>query len=405
MKKKIAILGSTGSIGTQSLEVIKANSANFEVVVLTAYKNVDLLLEQALIFKPKYVVIGDSSQYTYLKSQLIGQNTTVWQGKKALEEVVQIPEIDTVLTALVGYSGFLPTLAAIKAQKNIALANKETLVVGGEIIMALAKEKQVNIYPVDSEHSAIFQCLQGEKHKSIERLILTASGGPFRKTSLEDLQHVTLKQALKHPNWNMGAKITIDSASMMNKGLELIEAHWLFDIPPEKIDIIIHRQSIIHSMVQFQDSSIIAQMGYPDMKLPIIYALSYPERLKTDFKRFNFADYPSLNFELPDKKRFHNLTLAFEALKQGGNMPCILNAANEMSVELFLKAKIGFLEIAKINEICMQKIDFIDSPTYCDLIQTHEASQRFAKELGITKLLKVGKFICFFDKLIWKCFF
>ncbi len=384
MKKKIAILGSTGSIGIQSLEVVRGNLNHFKVVVLTAYKNANLLLEQALIFKPKYIVIGDSSKYIDLKSQLIGKNIVVWQGKKALEEVVQVPEIDIVVTALVGYSGFLPTLAAIKAKKNIALANKETLVVGGEIVMALAKEKKVNIYPVDSEHSAIFQCLQGEKHKNIEKLILTASGGPFRNTSLKDLKHVTLKQALKHPNWNMGAKITIDSASMMNKGLEVIEAHWLFDIPPEKIDIVIHHQSIIHSMVQFQDSSIIAQMGYPDMKLPIVYALSYPERLKTSFKRFNFIDYPNLNFEPPDKKRFHNLTLAFQALKQGGNMPCILNAANEISVDLFLKAKIGFLEIAKINEMCMQKIDFIDKPNYHDLIHTHEVSQRFVKEIRLS---------------------
>ena len=339
---KIALLGSTGSIGQQTLEVVESLPNTFEIIALTAHRNVQLLIQQALKFRPRYVLIADKNSYQVLKNALAKYPIEVWAGEEALEEIVQISEVDLVVMALVGYAGFLPTLAAIRAGKTIALANKEALVVGGEIVMNLAKQKNVPIYPIDSEHSAIFQCLQNQAPDRIEKLILTASGGPFRKRALDTLQNITPAEALKHPNWDMGAKITIDSATMMNKGFELIEARWLFDIQADKIDIVIHPQSVIHSMVQFCDGSILAQLGYPDMKLPITYALTYPTRLKTPFKRFNFLDYPNLSFEIPEERRFPNLTLAFEALKQGGNMPCILNAANEISVEYFLAGENWF---------------------------------------------------------------
>lgn len=352
-KKKIALLGSTGSIGKQTLEVVDACPDKFEVSVLTANNNADLLLDQALKYKPNAVVITNETSYEKVKDVLWNEGIKTYCGEKALEEIVEMDEIDIVLTALVGFSGLKPTIRAIKAGKNIALANKETLVVAGEIITPLAHEKKVNIYPVDSEHSAIFQCITGEFHNPIEKIYLTASGGPFRGKNRDELAHITRAQALKHPNWEMGAKITIDSATMMNKGLEVIEAKWLFDLKAEQIDVIVHPQSIVHSIVQFQDGSMKAQMGLPDMKLPIQYALTYPERIKTDYKRFNFANYAALNFELPDKLTFRNLELAYQAMDSAGNMPCILNAANEIAVAAFLQDKIGFLEIAELNEKAM----------------------------------------------------
>jgi len=369
-KKHIAILGSTGSIGTQALEVIEANPHLFEVQVLTAQHNVDLLISQALKFKPKTVVIGKESAYTILKDALSSTNIVVLAGAKALEEVVQFAEIDIVLTALVGYAGLLPTVKAIEAGKDIALANKETLVVAGAFIMPLAEKYQVKILPVDSEHSAIFQCLVGENYDTIEKIILTASGGPFRGYTIEQLQKVTKAQALKHPNWSMGAKITIDSASLMNKGLEVIEAKWLFGLEADQIEVIVHPQSIVHSLVQFTDGSMKAQMGLPDMKLPIQYALAYPNRILSDFPRFNFANYASLHFEQPDRHTFGNLNLAYEALRKGGNMACMLNAANEIAVELFLQDKISFLQIAELNEFCMMNGTFIENPTLEDYVKS-----------------------------------
>jgi 1-deoxy-D-xylulose-5-phosphate reductoisomerase len=371
-RKQIAILGSTGSIGTQALDVIEANPLLFEVQVLTAQNNVELLASQALKFKPKAVVIGKESAYEGLKQVLAGTGIQVLAGAKALEEVVQYPEIDIVLTALVGYAGLLPTVKAIESGKHIALANKETLVVAGALIMPLAEKHGVQILPVDSEHSAIFQCLVGENYQEIEKIILTASGGPFRGYSNDRLQKVTKEQALKHPNWSMGAKITIDSASLMNKGLEVIEAKWLFGLEADQIEVIVHPQSIIHSLVQFTDGSMKAQMGLPDMKLPIQYALAYPNRISSDFPRFNFANYPSLHFEQADMSTFRNLNLAYEALKKGGNLACMLNAANEIAVELFLQNKISFLQIAELNEFCMQKGTFIANPTLEDYVRTDE---------------------------------
>jgi 1-deoxy-D-xylulose-5-phosphate reductoisomerase len=363
MKKKIAILGSTGSIGTQALDVIAANSDLFEVEVLTAQSNADLLIEQAVKFKPNVVVIGQETLYDKVNAALDPLDIKVYCGQKSLASVVENENVHTVLTALVGYSGLIPTINAIKAGKHIALANKETLVVAGEIVTKLAIENKVDILPVDSEHSAIFQCLVGEYINPIEKIILTASGGPFRGKDRTFLENVKKEQALKHPNWDMGAKITIDSASMMNKGLEVIEAKWLFNLKVEQIDVIVHPQSIVHSLVQFEDGSIKAQLGLPDMKLPIQYALGFPKRLKSDFPRFDFINYPNLTFEKPDLETFRNLGLAFEALKKGGNMPCILNAANEVAVDAFLKDKIGFLEMSDIIEFCMQRINFIEKST------------------------------------------
>ncbi|MCP9767873.1 1-deoxy-D-xylulose-5-phosphate reductoisomerase [Lacihabitans sp. LS3-19] len=380
MKKKIAILGSTGSIGTQALEVIKANSDIFEVEVLTAQKNADLLIQQAAEFKPNVVVIGDENLYDKVNSALDPLDIKVYCGQKALNSVVENENIHTVLTALVGYSGLIPTINAIKAGKHIALANKETLVVAGELITKLAIENKIDILPVDSEHSAIFQCLVGEYINPIEKIILTASGGPFRGKNIDYLKYVTKKEALKHPNWEMGAKITIDSASLMNKGLEVIEAKWLFDLKPEQIDVIVHPQSIVHSLVQFEDGSIKAQLGLPDMKLPIQYALGFPHRLKSDFPRFDFLNFPNLTFEKPDVDTFRNLQLAFEALVKAGNMPCILNAANEIAVDAFLKDKIGFLEMSELVEYCMAKVSFIKVPTLDDYVETDKITRQIALE-------------------------
>jgi 1-deoxy-D-xylulose-5-phosphate reductoisomerase len=370
MKKRIAILGSTGSIGTQTLEVIAQNPEHFEVEVLTANNNIGLLIEQAKKHQPNVVVISNSCHYDELAEALKNEPIKIYAGREALQQVVEMDTIDLVVTAMVGYSGLIPTCNAIKAGKHIALANKETMVVAGEIINQLAIEHKVNIYPVDSEHSAIFQCLVGEFNNEIEKIYLTASGGPFRGFSMEQLANVTKADALKHPNWDMGAKITIDSASMMNKGFEVIEAKWLFGLKPEQIDVVVHPQSIIHSIVQFCDGSMKAQMGLPDMKLPIQYALNFPERLTSTFKRFSFLDYPKLTFEQPNTKNFRNLALAFEALNQGGNMPCILNAANEVVVQAFLNDKISFLQMPEIIEQTMGKATFLKSPNLEDYVQT-----------------------------------
>lgn len=380
-KKRIAILGSTGSIGTQALDVIREQKAHFEVEVLTANNNLELLIQQAIEFKPNVVVIANKEKADALKSALANEPIKIYSGMEAISQVVEMESVDIVLTAMVGYAGLIPTIHAIKAKKPIALANKETLVVAGALITQLAKENAVNIYPVDSEHSAIFQCLAGEWHNPIEKIYLTASGGPFRRKKAEELAHVTKQQALKHPNWDMGAKITIDSASLMNKGLEVIEAKWLFNLSVEQIDVIVHPQSIIHSIVQFQDGSMKAQMGLPDMKLPIQYALAYPQRLQASFPRFDFMNYSSLTFEKPDLQTFRNLGLAFEALKQGGNMPCILNASNEIVVEAFLHDKIGFLQMSDVIEKTMQKAAFINNPTLDDYIKSDEEARRIAKEL------------------------
>lgn len=380
-KKKIAILGSTGSIGTQALEVIEEHSDKFEVEVLTANSNADLLVKQALKFKPNTVVIVDESKYDEVAEKLWEHDIKTFTGPDALAQVAAMQETDIVLTALVGYAGLLPTIKAIEAKKTIALANKETLVVAGELITKLAAQNGVHIYPVDSEHSAIFQCLTGELQNKIEKIYLTASGGPFRGKKKEELQNITKEQALKHPNWDMGAKITIDSATLMNKGLEVIEAKWLFNLKPEQIDVIVHPQSIIHSLVQFEDGSMKAQMGLPDMKHPIQYALSYPYRYPSQSQRFNFMDYPELTFEQPDKETFLNLTLAYEALEKGGNMACILNAANEVAVAAFLNDQVGFLEIAAINKKCMETIPFIKTPTYEDYVRTNSETRAFANTL------------------------
>jgi 1-deoxy-D-xylulose-5-phosphate reductoisomerase len=379
-KKGIAILGSTGSIGTQALQVIKTHPDNFQVEVLTAQNNAQLLIQQAIEFKPNAVVIGNESLYDQVDEALGMHDIKVYTGENALAQVVQMEDIHIVLTALVGYAGLLPTIKAIESGKHIALANKETLVVAGELVTALAREKGVNIYPVDSEHSAIFQCLVGEFHNPIEKLILTASGGPFRGKDKKFLESVTKAQALKHPNWDMGAKITIDSASLMNKGLEVIEAKWLFNVDQSKIDVVVHPQSIIHSMVQFEDSSIKAQMGLPDMRVPIMYALSYPDRLEADFPRFNFMDYPELTFEQPDTDTFRNLALAFKALEKAGNMPCILNAANEVVVSAFLEEKISFLGMSEVIANCLDKMSFIKKPSLQDYIETDKETRIKALE-------------------------
>ncbi|WP_439881549.1 1-deoxy-D-xylulose-5-phosphate reductoisomerase [Pontibacter sp. MBLB2868] len=379
--KRIAILGSTGSIGTQALEVIKANPDSFELEVITANNNADLLITQALEFNPNTVVIANENLYDTVKDALQHTDVKVYAGANALCSVVEMGTVDMVLTAMVGYAGLQPTIRAIKAGKQIALANKETLVVAGKLITDLAREYGVNIYPVDSEHSAIFQCLAGEFHNPIEKIILTASGGPFRGRTAAELAHVTKGQALKHPNWDMGAKITIDSASLMNKGLEVIEAKWLFGLRNEQIEVVVHPQSIIHSLVQFEDGSIKAQLGLPDMKLPIQYAMGYPERLKSDYPRFNFMDYPQLTFEQPDMKTFRNLALAFEAMGKGGNLPCTLNAANEVAVSAFLEDKVGFLEMSDIIESCMAKVAYIANPSYEDYVSTDKEARQRASEL------------------------
>ena len=380
-KKKIAILGATGSIGTQALEVIAAHSDKFQAEVLTAQNNAALLIQQSLQFQPNAVVIGNEKLYEQVFEALDPHGIKVYAGQKALDSVVQMDTIDLVLTALVGYAGLAPTIKAIESGKNIALANKETLVVAGELITRLAQEKGINIYPVDSEHSAIFQCLVGEFHNPIEKIILTASGGPFRGNDRQFLTSVTKEQALKHPNWDMGAKITIDSASLMNKGLEVIEAKWLFGLGIDQIEVIVHPQSIIHSIVQFEDGSMKAQMGLPDMRLPIQFALSYPDRYTSGFPRFDFMDYPSLTFEKPDTDVFRNLVLAFEAANQGGNMPCILNAANEIAVDGFLKEKVGFLAMSDVVEQCMQKVSFVKNPTYEDYVHSDKETRIKALEL------------------------
>jgi 1-deoxy-D-xylulose-5-phosphate reductoisomerase len=380
-KINIALLGSTGSIGTQTLEVVETYPDLFELTVLTANSNADLLIQQALKFEPNSVVIVDERQFEKVKDALWDAGIKVYTGEHALTEVVQMQEIDIVLTALVGFAGLKPTIAAIKAKKNIALANKETLVVAGEIITALAAENKVNIYPVDSEHSAIFQCLVGEFHNPIEKIYVTASGGPFRGKKRDELGEITKAQALKHPNWEMGAKITIDSATLMNKGLEVIEAKWLFNLKDEQIDVIVHPQSIIHSLVQFRDGSMKAQMGLPDMKLPIQYALTFPNRLPTNFERFNFMDYPNLTFEQPDMETFTNLKLAYYAMAKGGNLAAVLNAANEVTVASFLRDEIKFLDIGSINEQVVNAFDFIPSPNLEDLFQTDEIARTRANEL------------------------
>ena len=380
-RKHIAILGSTGSIGTQAIDVIKANPDSFVLEVLTAQNSADLLIQQAIEMKPNHVVIGNEDLYQKVSDALWDHDIKVYAGADALSQVVEMPTVEIVLTALVGYAGLKPTLAAIEAGKTIALANKETLVVAGDIVTDLARRKGVNILPVDSEHSAIFQCLVGEFHNPIEEIYLTASGGPFRGRKREELLQVTKEQALKHPNWEMGAKITIDSASMMNKGLEVIEAKWLFNLKPEQIKVIVHPQSIVHSIVQFEDGSMKAQMGLPDMKLPIQFALAYPNRLKSDFPRFNFMDYPELTFEQPDLKTFKNLAFAFDAMDRGGNAACILNAANEVAVDAFLKDKVKFLGMSDIIESCMQKVTFVAQPSYDDYVATDEATRILAQEL------------------------
>lgn len=379
--KRIAILGSTGSIGTQALDVIRKHPNEFELEVITAKKNANLLIQQAKEFRPNAVVIVDEKFYYKVYKALDPLNIKIYVGEEAISQIVEMDTIDLVLIALVGYAGLKPTIRAIENKKQIAIANKEPLVIAGELITKLAKEKGVVLLPVDSEHSAVFQCLVGEAFNPIEKIYLTASGGPFRGKDAVFLSTVTKAEALKHPNWNMGEKITIDSATLMNKGLEVIEAKWLFDLKPEQIEVIIHPQSIIHSIVQFTDGSMKAQMGLPDMKLPIQYAFSYPLRFSTDLPRFNFLDYPELTFELPNTKNFRNLALAYEALNSGGNMPCILNAANEIAVRAFLEGKIKFLEISKIIEKCMHKATFIKSPAYDDYVESNTETRNIAKKL------------------------
>lgn len=380
MKKRIAILGSTGSIGTQTLEVIRENPGFFQVEVLTAHTNFDLLIKQAREFHPNAVVIGREELFHQVSKELDALNIKVFAGQKSVSQIVSMDQIDLVMVALVGFAGLEPTLRAIQNKKPVALANKETLVVGGEMIRKEAKQNGVDILPVDSEHSAIFQCLTGEG-KTVEKIYLTASGGPFRHKTLKELEQVTKEEALKHPNWDMGHKITIDSATMMNKGLEVIEAHWLFDLMPHQIDIVVHPQSVIHSMVQFEDGSIKAQMGPPDMKVPIQFALSFPYRLKNTFKRLDFDEYPTLTFEKPDRNRFRNIQLAYDALENGGNQPCVLNAANEIAVRAFLQKKIGFFEISDIIEQCFVKVDFIKCPNFAGYLETDKETRKLAERL------------------------
>lgn len=379
--KQLAILGSTGSIGTQALEVVRDNKDLFEIYALTAGSNVDLLIEQATEFNPEAVVIGDESKYGILKEALADLPIKVYAGENAIAQITEAEPIDMVLTAMVGYAGLLPTIHAIRAKKPIALANKETLVVAGELINRLAQENKVPVLPVDSEHSAIFQCLAGEWENNVEKIILTASGGPFRTKNRTELASVTKREALKHPNWDMGAKITIDSATMMNKGFEVIEAKWLFGLRPDQIEVLVHPQSIIHSMVLFEDSSIKAQMGLPDMKLPIQYAFSYPKRIKSNFPRLDFMQYPALTFEQPDTSKFPQLRFAYEAMNLCGNMPCILNAANEIVVSAFLHDQINFLQMAIIIEKTMQKVSHIGKPVYEDYVETDKEARNITLDL------------------------
>ncbi|HLG02222.1 MAG TPA: 1-deoxy-D-xylulose-5-phosphate reductoisomerase [Bacteroidia bacterium] len=376
--KKLAILGSTGSIGKQALEVVEAHSENFQVEVLAAGNNAELLITQALKFRPNVVVINDTAKLQLVKDALLDEGIKVYGGEDALADVVQMESIDLVLAAIVGYAGLRSTLAAVKAGKQIALANKETLVVAGDLVTAAAREKGVNLYPVDSEHSAIFQCLAGEFHNPVEKIYLTASGGPFRGKTRDQLRTVTKAEALKHPNWDMGAKITIDSATLMNKGLEVIEARWLFGLKPEQIDVIVHPQSIIHSLVQFRDGSIKAQMGLPDMKLPIRYALGYPQRLPADSPRFDFMKCSSFTFEQPDRETFRCLDIAYVALKKGGNAACVINAANEVAVKAFLGEKIGFLQIAEVIEKTLERATFVQQPFYSDYVASDAEARQLA---------------------------
>jgi 1-deoxy-D-xylulose-5-phosphate reductoisomerase len=383
--KNIAILGSTGSVGTQALEVIRQNPDRFNAFLLTAHKSTELLIKQALEFKPAFVVIGTKENFEEVQNALKPFNIHVLCGIDDLCEIITHPDISVVLTAMVGFAGLKPTLAAIQAGKDIALANKETLVVAGELVTELAKKHQVKILPVDSEHSAIFQCLAGEAGNAIEKIYLTASGGPFRGKTSDFLASITKLEALKHPNWVMGEKITIDSATLMNKGLEVIEAKWLFNLDISQIDVIVHPQSIVHSLVQFRDGSLKAQMGLPDMKLPIQYALAYPERIPNNFPRFSFTDFPNLSFEQADKKTFRNLALAFDALNTGGNMPCVINAANEVAVAEFLNNRIGFLQMSEVIENCMSEISFVNDPTLEDYIETDRQTRVYAQELVTNK--------------------
>jgi len=387
--KRIAIMGSTGSIGTQALDVIRDNPSHFEAEVLVANSNADLLIKQALEFKPNAVVIGDETKYQYVKDTLFTHDIKVYAGAKSVEQIVEMETVDMVLASIVGYAGLASTINAIKYKKPVALANKETLVVAGDIVTKLAYENAVNLYPVDSEHSAIFQCLAGEFQNETEKIYLTASGGPFRGKDTAFLSTVKKEQALKHPNWVMGAKITIDSASLMNKGLEVIEAKWLFNLKPEQIDVIVHPQSIVHSIVQFTDGSMKAQMGLPDMKLPIQYAFTYPDRIKSKFPRFDFLNYPQLTFEKADMNVFKNLGLAFDAMHKGGNMPCVLNAANEAVVQAFLEDKIGFLQMSDVIESCLARMPLIKTPSLEDYRQCDKETRILASEL-LKKQVNVG---------------
>ncbi|MDR2117992.1 MAG: 1-deoxy-D-xylulose-5-phosphate reductoisomerase [Tannerellaceae bacterium] len=381
MKRKLAILGSTGSIGTQALEVVDEHAEHFEIYALTACNQVELLARQARKFMPEVVVIANEEKYPELKDALNDLPVKVWAGADAIAQVVALQPVDLVLTAMVGYAGLKPTIEAIRAGKAIALANKETLVVAGELITSLAAEYKTPVLPVDSEHSAIFQCLAGEWDNPVEKIWLTASGGPFRTLEKEQLATVTKAQALKHPNWNMGAKVTVDSATMMNKGFEMIEAKWLFGVRPEQIQVLVHPQSVIHSMVEFEDGAVIAQLGVPDMKLPISYALSYPSRIKSKAQRLDFYRQHTLTFEKPDMERFRNLAFAFEAIRKGGNMPCILNAANEIAVASFLRDETGFLQMSDIIEQTLQKVAFIANPAYGDYEATDAEARKIASEL------------------------
>ena len=380
-KRQIALLGSTGSIGTQALDVVRDNTDRFEIYALVARQNVDLLAQQAREFRPDVVVIADEQYYAPLKEALADLPMKVWAGADAIADVVQMAPVDVVLTAMVGYAGLRPTLAALEAGKAVALANKETLVVAGELVTATARRTGAPILPVDSEHSAIFQCLVGQDASAVEKVILTASGGPFRTTPREALADVTPAEALRHPNWSMGAKVTIDSASMMNKGFEMIEARWLFGLPPERIEVVVHPQSIVHSMVQFADGAVMAQLGTPDMHLPIAYALAYPHRLRSAAPRLDFAQLSTLTFEVPDRERFRNLDYAYEAARRGGNMPCILNAADEVAVAAFLSGKIGFLAMSDLIAETMARTTFIATPTYDDYVQTDAEARRIATEI------------------------
>lgn len=381
MKKGIAILGSTGSIGTQTLEVIADNQDRFSVEVLTANDNAELLVKQAMQHVPNIVVIGNKDKYEFVKENLENFPVKVFAGSSSISDVVSLDSIDTVVTAMVGYAGLFPTIKALEAGKNIALANKETLVVAGKLVRRLSMENRAIIIPVDSEHSAIYQCLIGEDLQKIEKIILTASGGPFRSKSLEEIKNATVADALDHPNWCMGDKITIDSASLMNKGLEAIEAHWLFDLKPEEIEVVIHPQSIIHSMVQFIDGSVKAQMGPPDMRMPIQYALAFPERIASDLPRLDLSEMVNLTFEPPDLKKFRNLAISFEVMKKGGNWPCVMNAANEIAVDAFLKEKIGFLEMSGVIEEVLGKSSFIQNPGYDDLCESDTEARLLAEKI------------------------